>query len=123
MSFNDFSNPNYGDLIKSNRQNSEARIGRLPRLAINDTDYTTTANNFLIAYTALSTGRTVTIDSTLVKEGKRYIIKDEAGGAAANNITIDPAGSQTIDGAATATINTNYGTLEVYTDGTNWFTI
>lgn len=122
MSFNDFSNPNYGDLTKSNRQNSEARLGRIPRTTVNDIDYTATAKDYLIAYTALTAGKTVIIDSAIVKEGKLYIIKDEAGTAGINNITIDPDGTQTINGAATATINTNYGIVRVYSDGTNWFT-
>jgi hypothetical protein len=85
------------------------------------------------AYTALSTdyilgvtvsGVTVTLPSAAsVTAGKMFIVKDESGGAAVSNITITPAAGETIDGAGgNATISTNYGTLKIYSDGTNWFT-
>ena len=53
----------------------------------------------------------------------RYIVKDAGGGAGTNNITISTDASETIDGAATATISEDYGALELYSDGTNWFSI
>ncbi len=43
------------------------------------------------------------------------------GGAATNNITVTPQ-TGTIDGAANVVINTNYGSVRTYSDGTNWFT-
>lgn len=52
-----------------------------------------------------------------------YIIKDGAGNAGANNITISPSASETFDGASSLTINTNYGYYILYTDGSNWFII
>ena len=54
--------------------------------------------------------------------GKVYIVKDESGAASVNNITLATTGGQTINGAATNVINTNYGTASVYSDGANWFT-
>ena len=56
--------------------------------------------------------------------GQSWIIKDESGGAATHNITIKTAGG-TIDGVAGGTgkvINTAYGILRVYSNGTNYFT-
>ena len=53
--------------------------------------------------------------------GLAIMIKDESGAAGTNNITVTPA-SGTIDGAANKVINTNYGILRVYSNGTNWFT-
>ena len=52
----------------------------------------------------------------------RDIIQDEFGNANTNNITIQTEGAQTINGGATTSITTNYGTLIVYSDGSNWFT-
>ncbi len=49
-------------------------------------------------------------------------IKDGQGNAGASSITITPA-SGLINGAATYVINTNYGSVEIYSDGTNMFTI
>lgn len=67
--------------------------------------------------------RTVQIASAdIADSGFVVIVKDESGGAAANNITITTQGSETIDGSATATINTNYGEVRLYSNGTNLFT-
>ncbi|MGH3205923.1 MAG: hypothetical protein ACRDP5_28310 [Streptosporangiaceae bacterium] len=52
--------------------------------------------------------------------GQTYIIKDETGHAATNHITVATSSGQTIDGAASATISTNYGVLRVYSNGGNW---
>ena len=123
MGFTSFNKENHGDLTKSNRQNTEARLGRIPRTVVDDADYTAAANDFLIVLTNLTASRTITVDATKVKEGKQYIIKDETGNAGSNNIVIDPAGSQTIDGATTQSVNANYSTIKIYSNGTNWFTL
>jgi hypothetical protein len=39
-----------------------------------------------------------------------------------NNATIACSGSDTIDGASTKTMSTQYGTLRLYSDGTVWWT-
>ena len=51
--------------------------------------------------------------------GTVYYIKDGTGDAATNNITITPAAG-TIDGAASATINTNFGALTLAYTGAKW---
>lgn len=93
------------------------------RTAVNDANYNVTQYDYIIAYTALSAGRTVTLlapDAT--NTNQVFVIKDEAGGAGANNITITPAAGN-IDGAASIAINTNYGAVRIYNNGTNYFTI
>lgn len=47
-------------------------------------------------------------------------IKDN-GNAEANNITINPNAAETIDGAASNVISSNYGSITLASDGTNWF--
>lgn len=47
-------------------------------------------------------------------------IKDSSGNANTNNIVITPA-SGTIDGAASHTIDSDYGSVVLVSDGTNWF--
>lgn len=47
--------------------------------------------------------------------GHAFWVKRIAGG---NNITFDPAGSETVDGAASAVVNSTI----VICDGSNWFT-
>lgn len=51
--------------------------------------------------------------------GKVYIVKDVSGTAAVDPITITAVG-HTIDGAASATINTNFGSVTLVFNGTEW---
>lgn len=53
--------------------------------------------------------------------GRVIRIKDAGGNAGTNNITITTEGAQTIDGAATLILNTNYQAVDLYCDGSNWF--
>lgn len=68
-------------------------------------------------YLGLDGGHTVTLADPL--DGRKIVIKDEAGTANSANITI----TGTIDGVSGYTINTNYGSVTLISDGTNWFTI
>jgi hypothetical protein len=73
-----------------------------------------------VTYTA--TGA-VTIDFKTAQfiAGRTIVIKDAGGLAGTNNITLTTEAAQTIDGAATAVINSNYSAINVYCDGTNLF--
>lgn len=122
MGFNKFNNEYFGDEVLATRLNSEKRLGRYVRTEVADVDFTAGTRDHLIAYTSLSAGRTVSLPAaSSLKVGDSYIVKDESGGASSNNIVIDPDGSETIDGAATFTISADYGRVEIYTDGSNWF--
>jgi len=61
---------------------------------------------------------TITLPTGIL--GTVYIIKDCGGLAATNPITVQGTGGQLIDGSATATINTNFGSITVLFDGTEW---
>ncbi len=79
-------------------------------------------------YGCTNTGaaRTLTLldpQSEEVPEGRRVIVKDESGGAAANNITVNTVNARTIDGAASAVINTNYGRLTLVKRGTKYWRV
>ncbi len=52
-------------------------------------------------------------------KGQMHRIKDSAGTAAANNITVTPSGKN-IDGAASHVISTNYGSIDIVYNGTEW---
>jgi len=80
-------------------------------------------DDYIIGVTSTASVRTITLPTAVNVAGRVYIVKDESGGAATNNITIATTSSQTIDGASTKVINTNYGFYWVYSDGANWFTI
>jgi len=48
-----------------------------------------------------------------------YRIKDNAGTASIYNITITPSGKN-IDGSASLVLNTNYGSVDIVYNGTQW---
>jgi hypothetical protein len=95
----------------------------LQRVGVNDANYTATSSNYLIGFTAISTGRTVTLPAASTMTNKTIIIKDESGSAGTYNITVDGDGSETIDGAATKVINVNFGSITIYSNGSNWFVL
>jgi hypothetical protein len=57
-----------------------------------------------------------------VPVGRQYVIKDEGGqsGSYLRRITVAASGSDTIDGSATRSITSNYGSLTVLWTGTRW---
>ena len=55
--------------------------------------------------------------------GTNYIIKDTSGNASTHNIYISAGSGETIEGVATKTISTNYGSLKIIYNGNNkWLT-
>ena len=78
-------------------------------------------------YTALSTDYflcvltnapvTITLPTGIL--GTVYMVKDCFGDAANNPITIQGTGGETVDGS-TATINTNFGSLQFVFNGSDW---
>ena len=52
--------------------------------------------------------------------GALKTVKDVSGAAATYPITINAAGGETIDGAASVVINRNYGHIELVSNGTGW---
>jgi len=76
-----------------------------------------------VIYTTTAAVTSLTLPTAQTLRGRKITIKDAGGAAAANNITIDTEGAETIDGAATLVINVNYNFVSLYSDGTNWFII
>jgi hypothetical protein len=78
-------------------------------------------------YTALSTDYflcvltnglvTITLPAGIL--GTVYIVKDCFGAAATNPITVQGTGGELVDGS-TATINTNFGSLQFVFNGAEW---
>jgi hypothetical protein len=95
----------------------------LNRVTVTDANYTSTSSDYLIAYISITAGRTVNLPAASSMTNKTLIIKDESGSAGPHNITIDGFGSESIDGSATKSISTNFGTMTIYSNGSSWFTI
>jgi hypothetical protein len=55
--------------------------------------------------------------------GRQLVIKDITGLASTRNITILPHSSETIDGASSRVISTNYSSISVLSDSQNWYII
>lgn len=92
-------------------------------LGVSGAVYSVSVQDYLIGITDLGYAVSIGLPKPLlVGQGKTYIVKDEAGGATTTAITIRSAGEETIDGASSATITTDYGSKEFYSDGANWFT-
>ncbi|MCK0519311.1 hypothetical protein [Williamsia sp. DF01-3] len=90
------------------------------RTAVDNTAYTANANHYLIAWTNLTAGRTLTLkDASTLDAGQTYIVADDSGLASTHNITIAPLVG-TIKGAANVKLASNYGQLLVWSDCTNW---
>lgn len=62
------------------------------------------------------------VDVTLPtpSRGREIVIKDWSGSSSTNNITIDTPLAGQIDGSATLTLNTNYESVTLVSDGNNW---
>lgn len=87
----------------------------------------TIPNNASYIYlgTDTSSARTITLPAAnQVTAGRYFIVKDKTGSAATNNITVTPAGSDTIDTSATsAAINFAFGSEMFVSDGvSDWTT-
>lgn len=65
---------------------------------------------------------TITMPSSSLVTGQRWTVKDESGTAAVSNITISGNGKN-IDGAASYVINTNYGAVDLYYSGSQFYLI
>lgn len=86
-------------------------------------NYTTSGNDTVILCDTSSNSITVTIASSNVQQGRSIIIKDSAGNALSNNITIQTEGSETIDGQSSQTIGSDHGASFMFSDGSDWFIV
>ncbi len=83
-----------------------------------------TCDEQLIGVTSTAATRNIWLPQTATAiAGQTLLIKDESGAAGTNHIVVWPYdNTKTIDGAASKSISSNYGSLRVYSDGAgNWF--
>jgi len=84
------------------------------------TSYTASATDYLLGVTGVPTA--ILLNATAFTEGQTLVVKDESGAATLSNpVTLNASGVQTIDGASSVTIDSAYGSVLVYTNGSNWF--
>lgn len=78
-----------------------------------------------VTYTATGAVTSLTLPTAQCNgsedDGRVLVIKDAGGNASTNSITIDTEGGETIDGAATEVIGTDYASRSIYCENSNWF--
>jgi hypothetical protein len=103
------------------QENTSGKI--TPIRLINDSDGTTTEDDSFIIMHNLSTTRTLNLHDVsglgTTRSFTLFILKS----GAANTLTIDPAGSDLIDGASTKTITTNLHCIRIQSYNGDWFTV
>lgn len=88
--------------------------------AITDTDspYTADTEYSVILANATSGAITVNLPTAASIAGRTYTIKNTGDGS--NAVTVDPNGSETIDGDSTVELTNQYNSIKIVSDGTNW---
>ena len=94
--------------------------GRFPRTSVSTT-YTIVENDGVVLCDAASGSFTVTLPPASGIDGKVYHIKKTD--SSANVVTIDGDGSETIDGALTQVLASQYDALTITSDDTEWWII
>jgi hypothetical protein len=95
-------------------------VDYLPTVTSSSTPVTVPAKGGFVRVVGAAGAKTVNLPALSgVKTGTRVIVKDSAGNAASGTITITPNGTDTIDGAASATITINNGVVRLFATGSS----
>lgn len=95
------------------------------RTAVNDAPYSVLATDRMVAYTALTGARVVTLPaSSGYPTGTRLVVVDETGNCSTvKTLTLTPNSTDLIDGAATAVVNVPYGFIGLESNQAGEWTI
>ena len=86
-----------------------------------DASATAAATDHFIGVDTTSQALTITLPAAnSVAVGKIFLVKDEGGNAGTNNITVATTGDVDIDGNSTITLDSDYASVSVYYNGTEW---
>lgn len=94
-------------------------INALPPFSLQTGDYTLVQTDRVILGDATAGPITFTLPKASLSPSRQFDIKKID--VTANIVTIDPDGSETIDGAANKTLLTKDETVRIYCTGTEWF--
>jgi len=103
--------------------NSNALRLSIVTKANSDSPYSCSATDHFINVNTSGGAFTLNLEAAATAgAGRVLVVKDMSGNAGSNNITIDPDGSEYIEGASTKVISTNSAALRIICDGTYWWT-
>lgn len=93
---------------------------------VRSTTVATTLTNQDSVLLVSPTGGSINItvpDATTIQPGRAYIVRRDA--TATNTVTLVRSGSNTINGATSLAVGSAgaIGSAEIYSDGTNWFSL
>lgn len=128
-----------GDLNGSNLTDSagpgtlyDATAGEFPRGVLDDEKTTTTVTTatytssdeelILVDTATIAADSTITLASADAESGATVVVADLSGAASSNVITVDTEGTETINGASSFSISTDYVGATFSSDGSNWVT-
>jgi len=83
-------------------------------------NYTVLATDYTIIAKPSASNITIALPSAASSSGRIYVIKRVSTN---RNVTINPSGSELIDGSLTFLIGTNYNSVMIQSDGTAWYII
>lgn len=111
-----------GQYLKANSSTSTglewASVGNNLTVVSKTTTYTATTTDDVILCDTSGGAWTLTLFAASGNSGKRLIIKKTTSDF--TQLTIDPNSTETIDGQTTTTLDTQFETLTIVCDGTNW---
>jgi len=79
------------------------------------------SGDYAILANSTSGAITINLPTAAILAGRIFVFKRVNAGA--NNVVIDPAASETIDGAATYTLSAQWASVTIISNGTAWFII
>ncbi len=90
---------------------------------VDDTPYAVGGTNSILNVDTTA-ARAINLEAASVAgQGRLLVIKDATGNAATKNITVWPAGAETIDGLSSVKIDGDDGWLMIYCDGSGWHVV
>ena len=102
-----------------NSDNSRTNCTLSPAIVTATATFTADANDLVILSSATAASFTINLPAAADVSGQVYHIKKID--SSANTITVDANGSETIDGATTAVLTTQYESIQIVCDGTEWW--
>lgn len=105
-------------------QNSNTKVAgfRIKRTAVSY-NYTIVLTDYVLGVDTSTTAIILNLPDATTSENHVFNVVDESGNSSNNNITLIPHGSQTISGGSQYIINTNYASITLYSNGSNFFII